>query len=310
MSNEGAQHQLVGMLVERFPELVERLAEASGVDYPAHDRVMAAPTTHHVPGGAPVATDSTVRLLRRGRPTFFAHVEMQNEFRARKVPTLRAYHGIQVRKSGCGGRVFVLSPRRSVTQRFRDEEERRGHELSFQVSYLSGDDLAYLSKSAYPYPERALAAASADYRNGATVEAKTVLVEMGWRGHDDLARALVLAIIEGCPDEGKVLETMSDVALERLAWLPQVQELLAQATARLRQELDQARADAKCADLQARADAKRGDLMAYFSAKGEVLTSSAYKTIQACADEAIIYTWLMRAFRGETAAEIFPELSQ
>ena len=66
-------------IVQRYPDTAVALAEAAGVRLPEHDEVMAAPDAHQMRDGNTVYTDGTVRLLRKGRPVFFATVEMQRK---------------------------------------------------------------------------------------------------------------------------------------------------------------------------------------------------------------------------------------
>ena len=115
MGNPSARHELVCAIVQRYPDAVVALAEAVGVQLPEHDQVVAAPDAHWLRDGPTVHTDGTVRLLRKGRPVFFATVEMQREFRRGKYATLYAYHGSGVSKISAGGHLFVLSDQASET---------------------------------------------------------------------------------------------------------------------------------------------------------------------------------------------------
>lgn len=105
-------------IAQRYPESVVTLAEAAGVPLPEYDEAVPAPDAHHLRDGRTVYTDGTVRLLRKGRPVFFATVEMQREFRRGKYATLYAYHGSGVSKINAGGHLFVLSDQASETAKF------------------------------------------------------------------------------------------------------------------------------------------------------------------------------------------------
>src|SRR5215472_5761389 len=109
MSFVSAQHELVGVLVNKYPRLILRLAEVAQIDLPSHDRAVPAPNDHQVRNRQPIRTDATVHLVRDGaaRPGYFVQVEMQREYSFDKLTTLRAYHGSEVRNSGCGGQVLV-----------------------------------------------------------------------------------------------------------------------------------------------------------------------------------------------------------
>jgi hypothetical protein len=255
MSNAKALHQLIGNTIEECPEVAVLLAEIAGVKLPDHDQVRSAPNKHRVRGRRAIETDNTVRLLHQGTTRFFAQVETQRKFSPEKLATLRAYHGSEVRNTGCGGHVFVLSPRTSDTRRFRQEEERLREELAFQVSYMAGEDLEPLAAARRPLHARLTAVALADLAQGRTDRAVSLLLELGEQGMENLAA----------------------------------------------RELARARAEAA----KARLDARRGDLVTYFAAKADALTAQALAGIEAATEETVIQSWLMRAYRGETAEQIF-----
>jgi hypothetical protein len=287
MAKAGAQHELVGLLINNFPDLAERLAEVAGVDLPGHDRMVAAPNSHRLRDGTTIETDTTVRLLDGTRTAYFAQVEMQREYRWDKLTTLRAYHGSEVRNSQSGGHMFVLSPRQSVAARFRVEEEKFREKLAYRVSYLSGLDIAPLGSEDRPFNERALALAATDFEQGIPSSAPGMLAEM--RAHDDrMADLFFLAIIESGASQQEVEERMfSPLAKERFESLPSVR-------AWREQIIDQGRTEATA---QA--------LVSFFSAKGQVPSPEAFKAINGCTDVSVLEHWLMRAYQGESAAEIF-----
>jgi hypothetical protein len=306
MGNAKAQHQLVGAVVETYPELAVRLDELTGAEHPDYDQLVPTSNTHPMRSGAAIETDTTVSLLMGGNTRYFTQVEMQNEYEESKVATVRAYHGSQVRKSRCGGRVYVLSPRDLVAAQFRAEEERRRQEYALDVRYLSFADLSPMGTDGQPYPDRALAVALTDFKRvGLTDRAKDMLEEMGDQKDDLLADLLLRAILEECPDDEKLEEAMTDIAFERLNRLPTGRKWLERARAEGRAEARAEVAEARAEVEAARVDIKRDDLKDFFLAKGEILSPEALTAISKCADEAVLQNWLMRAYRGESSGELF-----
>jgi hypothetical protein len=283
MAKAGAQHELVGLLINKFPDLAERLAEVAGVKFPGHDRTVAAPNSHRLRDGTTIETDTTVRLLDGTRTAYFAQVEMQREYRWDKLTTLRAYHGSEVRNSQSGGHMFVLSPGHSVASRFRMEEAKASEALAYRVSYLSGLDIAPLGGEGRPFRERALALAATDFEQGIPSSAPAMVAEM--RDHDDrMADLFFLAIIESGASQQEVEEKMfSPLAKERFESLPSVQAWREQ--------------------IQAEATAHA--LLGFFAANGQVPSPDALKAINGCTDVSVLEHWLMRAYQGESAAQIF-----
>ena len=305
MSNAKALHQLIGNTIEECPEVAVLLAEIAGVKLPDHDQVRSAPNKHRVRGRRAIETDNTVRLLHQGTTRFFAQVETQRKFSPEKLATLRAYHGSEVRNTGCGGHVFVLSPTTPVARRFRQEEERLREELAFQVSYIAGEDLEPLAAARQPVHARLTAVALADLARGRTDRAISPLLELGEQGMENLAGQLFEAMLEECPDDVNLEEALSEIAMRRLDRLPFAQRWLAEKTAAAREEAAKAREEAAKEAARARLDAKRGDLVTYFAAKQDAPTAQALAEIEAASEEAVIQSWLMRAYRGETAEQIF-----
>jgi hypothetical protein len=291
MAKAGAQHELVGLLINKFPDLAERLAEVAGVAFPGHDRAVAAPNSHRLRDGTTIETDTTVRLLDGTRIAYFAQVEMQREYRWDKLTTLRAYHGSEVRRSQSGGHMFVLSPKPSVAARFSAEEARSSEDLAYRVSYLSGRDIALLGGEDRPFEERALALAATDFEEGIPSSAAGMLAEM--RDHDDLmADLFFLGIIESGASQQEVEEKVfSPLAKERFESLPSVQAWREQIRA---EGTDQGRVEAT-----ARA------LLGFFTAQGQVPSLDALKAIKGCTDAFVLEHWLMRAYQGESVAQIF-----
>jgi hypothetical protein len=296
MGNAKAQHRLVGVLVNRYPDLVLRLAEIAGVKFPDHDQVVAAPNNHQMRGRGEIETDATVRLLNGDETGRFAQVEMQRDYSWEKLTTLRAYYGSEVRNSRCGGHMFVLSPKTAVAGRFRSNDERYRERLDYQASYLSGKNLETLAGADRSFPERALAAAMTDFEYQISASAVAVLAEM--RDHDDdLAELLFQAMLEECSDHTKLEEAMafSPLAMERLQSLPTFQAWERRVRAA---GIEQGRAAGIEQGLGAA-------LVSYFTAKGDTPTRDALAAIDSCADQALMRSWLLRAYGGETAAQIF-----
>lgn len=312
MSNAKAQHELVGVLVDRYPEVIYGIGEVARTGFPLHDEAVPAPNNHQIRRRHPLQTDATVRLLKDGKTKFFTQVEMQRGYSLGKLTTLRAYHGSEVRNSRCGGHLFVLSPKETVARSFRESDALMREMLAYHADYLSGADLARLGESGRAFAERALAAAVTDFEDGIPVSAVRMVGEMQERDEPLLADMLVKAMMEECADPVQVEEALaSELAMERLAGLPSVQKIVEQARAADREK---ARAEAARLEEKARAEVARREteiraeaLREYFAAKGDAPTADALARISACADPDVIQNWLLRAYRGETAAEIFPD---
>ena len=196
MGNPSARHELVCAIVQRYPDAVVALAEAVGVQLPEHDQVVAAPDAHWLRDGPTVHTDGTVRLLREGKPVFFATVEMQRRFGKDKYATLYAYHGSAVRNVYAGGHLFVLSDRASEVTQFRAEDAVRRAEFAFAGSFHSGKDLeAMRDAKRLSLGARALPAALAEFGAGVPESARELLDEMS-RSDLTLADLYFRSIVE------------------------------------------------------------------------------------------------------------------
>lgn len=322
MTNAKAQHELVGVLVNMYPRLAVRLAEATGEACPPHERVSAGPNTHQVRKEGKrgqVASDGTVHLLRGEKKCHFFQVEMQRDYKWSKLATLRAYHGSEVRNAGCGGHVFVLSPRGSVTDSFRKAEEEARPRLAFSASCLTGRDLQPLAADGRPFEERALAAAITGFSGGITPGTVPMLLEMN--EHDETVADLFLtAILEECPDESELGDALSELAMRRLESLPSFQRWAAGATERIQREANEriereaaarverkatARVEREVATAQAKVVIQ--SLLEYFAARGDVPALHAIETMNACTSLAAAQHWLKRAHAGEASAQIFPD---
>ncbi|MGH3252136.1 MAG: hypothetical protein ACRDOI_38820 [Trebonia sp.] len=336
MANAKAQHELVGVLINKYPRLAVRLAEVSGQSCPEYDRVTAGPNTHQVRKAGKrgqVMSDATVHLMRDEEKCHFFQVEMQRDYSWSKLATLRAYHGSEVRNAECGGHLFVLSPRTTVADGFVRAEKDAAARLAFSASYLTGRDLAPLAVAGRPFEERALAAAVTDLSKGITDQVIPVLLEM--REHDDTVADLFLtAILEECPDEGELEDKLSDLAMQRLESLPSFQRWAARTSKRIKAEVEAevearvyARYEAQASQERVRAaeeaaaervraaeeaaaerarEVVRG-LQTFFTAKGDVSSLSALETMNACTDVTTARFWLNRAYAGESSAEIFSD---
>jgi len=317
MANAKAQHELVGVLVNLYPRLAVRLAEVTGEACPPHERVLAGPNTHRVRKEGKrgqVASDGTVHLLQDDKKCHFFPVEMQRDYKWSKLATLRAYHGSEVRNAECGGHVFVLSPKPSVTDRFRKAEEEARARLAFSASYLTGGDLQPLAADGRPFEERALAAAITGFSGGVASGTVPVLLEM--REHNETVAGLFLtAVPEECPDESELGDALSEIAMRRLESLPSFQRWAAKTTERIERE-----AEAKVERVR-REEAERHrrevavvqtktviqSLLEYFTAKSDVPALHALESMNTCTDLITAQYWLKRAYAGETSAEIFPD---
>lgn len=294
------------MLVNLYPRLAVRLAEVTGEECPPYERLAAGPNTHQVRRDGKrgqVASDATVHLMRGEEKCHFFQVEMQRDYKWSKLATLRAYHGSEVRNAGCGGHVFVLSPRASVTGRFRRAEDEARARLAFSVSYLTGQDLEPLAVAGGPFEERALAAAMTDFSGGLTAGTVPMLLEMQEQ-NETMADLFFRAILEECPDESELEEELSDLAMRRLESLPSFQRWAAGKIERMRQDIERD-AERKIAAAQAKTAIQ--SLLDYFTVKGDAPTSGALEAMNACTNPTAAQSWLKRAFAGETSAQIFPD---
>ena len=306
MANAKAQHELVGVLVNLYPRLAVRLAEVTGEACPPHERVLAGPNTHQVRKEGKrgqVASDGTVHLLREDKKCHFFQVEMQRDYKWSKLATLRAYHGSEVRNAECGGHIFVLSPKTSVTDSFRKAEEEARVRLAFSVSYLTRRDLQPLAADGLPFEERALAAAITDFSSGIKSGTVPMLLEMH-EHNETVADLFLTAILEECPDESELGDALSELAMRRLESLPSFQRWAAQTTERIEREATE-RHRREVAVAQTKTVIQ--SLLDYFTAKGDAPTLSALKSMHACTDLTIAQFWLKRAYAGETSAQIFPD---
>ncbi|HUN30426.1 MAG TPA: hypothetical protein VMU95_00285 [Trebonia sp.] len=132
----------------------------------------------------------------------------------------------------------------------------------------------------------------------ATGRAISLLLELEQRGKAHLAQQLFEAMVEECPDDTKLEDALSEVATKRLDRLPFAQRWLAEKMAAAREEAAKEAA-------KARLDVRRGDLVTYFAARGDALTAQTLAEIEAVTEESVIQSWLIRAYRGETAGQIF-----
>jgi hypothetical protein len=324
MSNPSARHELVCAIVQRHPDAVVALAEAVGVPLPEHDQVVAAPDAHPMRDGHTVYTDGTVRLLREGRPVFFATVEMQRKFAREKYATLHAYHGSGVRNVNAGGHLFVLSDKVSEVARFRAEDAARGAEFAFAGSFHSGQDLQKLTEVKL-LGARALPAALAGFGAGVPDGALELLEEMR-RSDLTLANLYLRTIVEEVPDMTMVGEALRPDMFERLRELESFREYEAKVEARAKAKAE-AEADAavkaadaavKAADAAVKAQVAEAkaqteaatmadNLMDFLTLRGDAPSEHTVNTISACRNTVLLASWLKRAYLGETSAQLFPE---
>lgn len=255
-----------------------------------------------------------MHLLTEDKKCHFFQVEMQRDYKWSKLATLRAYHGSEVRNAECGGHIFVLSPKTSVTDSFRKAEEEARVRLAFSASYLTGRDLQPLAADGRPFEERALAAAITDFSGGIASGTVPMLLEMH-EHNETVADLFLTAILEECPGESELEDALSELAMRRLESLPSFQRWAAQTAERIERE-----AEAKVERVR-REEAERHrrevaiaqtktviqSLLDYFTAKGDVPALHALETMNACTDLTIAQFWLKRAYAGETSARIFPD---
>ena len=290
-------------IAQRYPESVVALAKAAGVPLPEYDEAVPAPDAHHLRDGRTVYTDGTVRLLRKGRPVFFATVEMQREFRRGKYATLYAYHGSGVSKISAGGHLFVLSDQASETAKFRAEDAERRAEYTFAASFHSGQDLTTLEDEKLPLAARAIPGALADF--SANVPRTQAMLGELRDADPTIANLYFRAIVEGVP---KIMlgEIVRPDMFEKLRDLDGFREYEAKVEAEVTAKVE-AEADARVA--RAEADTLARALTDLLVLRGDEPSDYALASIEACRSAVKLAAWLKRASLGETAAQLFPEPS-
>ena len=323
-------------VVQRYPDAAVALAEAAGVRLPEHDEVVAAPDAHPMRDGNTVYTDGTVRLLRKGRPVFFATVEMQRRFGKDKYATLHAYHGSGVRNVDAGGHLFVLSDRASEAARFRAEDAARRAELAFAASFHSGEDLRVMEDAKLSLGARALPAALARFDTGVPPGARELLEEMS-RSDLTLANLYLRTIVEEVPEMTMVGEALRPDMFERLRELESFREyeakVKAEAAVEAAVEAEAAAevkvragvaaaeaavqaaeaaakaqvAEAKAQVAEAKAQTEADNLTDFLILRGDAPSEHALNTISACRNAGLLAAWLKRAYLGETSVQLFPE---
>lgn len=304
MSSPTSQHQAVCALVEEYPDLARELAGVGEVPVPEHGRPVAVPTSYPMPDGSTVQGDAVVQFRGQdGRARFFAQVEMQNEYSPGKLATLRAYHGGEVRRSRCGGHMFVLSPKAAETRRFWENDALFREEFAFRASYLSGADLAPLSAPGRSLPARALAAAMTDMeKDGVPAGARDLLLELQGDGKDRVADLVFKAMIEKCADISDLEVGMTDAAMDRLLTLPTFRARITRREAEVAAKAE-AEGEAR-GEARARVEGLMDALLTYFAAKDDTPSTAGFAALRACDDPAILRSWLQRAYNGATSAQI------
>jgi hypothetical protein len=269
--------------------------------------------------GSTVHTDGTVRLLREGKPVFFATVEMQRRFTKDKYTTLHAYHGSGVRNVNVGGHLFVLSDQASEAARFRAEDAARRAELAFAGSFHSGMDLeAIRDEKRLSLGARAMPAALAEFGTGVPDWAQELLAEMS---HSDLTLAdlYLRTIVEEVPEMTMVGEALRPDMFERLRELESFREyeakVKAEADAEAKAEAEvaakvaAAAAEAQLAEAKAQTETTTiaSNLKEFLVLRGDAPSAHALHAISACSSADVLAAWLKRAYLGETSAQLFPE---
>ncbi len=301
MDNLGARHQLVCAIVHGYPDAAVALAEALRVPLPEYDQVVAAPDSHYMKDGGTVYTDSTVRLLRDGKPVFFVTVEMQRRYVKGKYATMHAYHGSGVNSVNVGGHLVVLSDKASEAARFRKEDAERRPELAFAASFHSGGDLEPMRDAAgLSLGARALPAALADLDAGVPGWAQNMLMQLT-SGDPTLANLYFRTMMEEAPEMTMLEAALTPEMLERLRELESFRDYEARVIAEARTK---AEAEVKG---KVKAEVIAGNLKDFLVLRGDKPTKHAFKTINASRDADELDAWLKRAFQGETSAELFPE---
>lgn len=300
MSNAKAQHQMVCALVQEYPDLTLELAELSGFDVSEYGQPVAVPASYPMPDGSTIEGDATVQFQgENGKARFFAQVEMQRKYGLGKLATLRAYYGGEVRRSQCGGHMYVLSPQEAETRKFRENDALYREELAYRASYLSGADLAPFAAPDRSLQARALAAAMTDMaREGVPPGARDLLLELHDHGKDLVADLFVKAMMEECADISELEVGMTDAAMDRLLTLPSFRDFVA------RREAETAAKTEAQTEVKTEIRVLKNSLKTYFAAKDDILSASALAVLRQCSDPDTLENWLERAYRGETSDQI------
>jgi hypothetical protein len=276
--------------VQRYPDAVIALAEAVRVPLPEHDQVVAGPDAHQLRDGSTVHTDGTVRLLREGKPVFFATVEMQRRFAKDKYTTLHAYHGSGVRNVNAGGHLFVLSDQASEAARFRAEDAARRAELAFAGSFHSGEDLDAMREEV---PEMTMVGEALrpdmferlrELESFREYEAKVK------------AEADAVAKAEAKAEAKAAVEAAVEAEVAAKAAAAAAKAQLAEGKA----QLAEVKAQTETATIAS-------NLKEFLVLRGDAPSAHALHTISACGSADILATWLKRAYLGELSAQLFPE---
>jgi predicted transposase YdaD len=167
-------------------------------------------------------------------------------------------------------------------------------------------------------PERALATALCDFRQGLPTGALTLVTELR-QADEFLADLLFEAMLEGCPDDRKVEEAMSPETLARLEGMPSFRAWQEKARTAGREEgrqegrhegWQEGRLEGRQEGRQEGRDegllkGRAQTLLQFFGARRDRVPAHAITEITNCADVAVLDGWLERAFGGESAEEIF-----
>jgi len=242
-----------------------------------------------------MASDATVHCVRDNVSVHFAHVEMQNTFTWSKFTDLRAYHGSEVRSTGCGGRVIVLSPDPGVTRRYREAEARRGRELAFAGDYLSSEHVASFAEPGRPFRQRALAAAIANLKEGPPPGTAALVTEM-YQTAELLGDLFMDAMVDLCPP-GHLEAALTTELMEKLEAIPKWK-------ARVEQHHAEGRSEGLTEGLT---EGLAQSLLLCFESRGDNPSGHARTMIRECDTPAQLQAWQVRAYRGETSAQIFGE---
>jgi hypothetical protein len=266
--------------------------------------VTAGPTTHERAKGTQLGNDVTLRNTRDGRAESFVHVEVQGKYTSAKFLALRAYHGSEVLKNGTGGTMVVLSHNAETAAQFRAAEAAGGQELAYRGVYLSGADLADMAGPDRPFEERALVAALASYTKGIPPEVHPLLQEMDDRD-PVMAELFWEVMLDECPTDDKRLEEemFSPETYQRMHQMPVFQRYFDKLEAKGKTEgKAEGKAEGKVAEaIEA--------LFQFFKARGDEISLNADVEIETCTDVETLHGWRDRAYRGETAEQIFDRVA-
>jgi hypothetical protein len=194
--------------------------------------------------------------------------------------------------------------------------------LFLRLAELAGRELPAHDQIVQAPEERALAAALTDFGRGIPEDARRMLAEM-YDQDLTIANLYLKAMIEEVPDMSTLEEALQPDMFERLRELSSFRDYEAKLEAKLKAELEaeaaeklqaqaaalaeRARAEVVVEAERARVDSLADALIQFFALRDDGPSPYAISQIRWCRESAVLSSWLLRAYRGQKSARIFPE---